>query len=59
MIEYTNKSYEETRKIIEEYFNDHKKDFMINFKIFPLKLDNSNFDLPNNKISLEDKVYGP
>ena len=56
---YDHLSYEETCKILKEYFINHHKDFMIEFKPSPLEDVDSDMDLPDNKISLEDKFFGP
>jgi hypothetical protein len=57
MDEYTNLSYEETKQILEKYFNE-KRTCMIKFKPSPLK-HNHNFDLPDDYTGLEEKFFGP
>jgi hypothetical protein len=55
MDEYTNLSYEETKKVIKEYFSKSKNS-MIKFR---LSLKDTDLDSPMNKNNgLEDKFFG-
>lgn len=55
---YHNLSYEETCKVVKEYFKERKSS-KINFEIFPLKNIDSDMDLPITNNCLEDKFLGP
>ena len=54
---YKNLSYEDTIKVIKEYFRHHDSS-EINFEIFPLEDTDFDMDIPINNNNLEGKFLG-